>query len=139
MFMMSCCLHMQFYFYSLPTKQLVKIFINDKYTTEHMFKVSYLTALDVYLWTCYLFVFSTVLEFCILNYVMRKRQALKDEVSKNFRFCYLISCVMKKKFLIKLIKIVFLYCLYLLKRPLIVTHKEKFFSASKSFNRQFTH
>uniref|UniRef100_H2XVB8 Uncharacterized protein n=1 Tax=Ciona intestinalis TaxID=7719 RepID=H2XVB8_CIOIN len=31
-------------------------------------KVSYLTAMDVYLWTCFIFVFSTVLEFCVVNY-----------------------------------------------------------------------
>nr|CAB3248032.1 gamma-aminobutyric acid receptor subunit rho-2 [Phallusia mammillata] len=36
-------------------------------------KVSYLTAMDIYLWVCFLFVFSTVLEFCVLNFFMTKR------------------------------------------------------------------
>nr|CAB3248029.1 gamma-aminobutyric acid receptor subunit rho-2-like [Phallusia mammillata] len=37
-------------------------------------KVSYLTAMDIYLWVCFLFVFSTVLEFCVLNFFMTKQQ-----------------------------------------------------------------
>nr|XP_018671511.2 gamma-aminobutyric acid receptor subunit rho-2-like [Ciona intestinalis] len=36
-------------------------------------KVSYLTAMDIYLWVCFLFVFSTVLEFCCLNFIMTER------------------------------------------------------------------
>ncbi|XP_076821696.1 gamma-aminobutyric acid receptor subunit rho-2-like [Clavelina lepadiformis] len=37
-------------------------------------KVSYLTAMDIYLWVCFIFVFSTVLEFCVLNYLMHKQE-----------------------------------------------------------------
>nr|XP_039258335.1 gamma-aminobutyric acid receptor subunit rho-2-like isoform X1 [Styela clava] len=47
-------------------------------------KVSYLTAMDLYLWACFLFVFATVLEYCVLNYVMtiqvkKIRRGLKNE------------------------------------------------------------
>nr|XP_002126566.2 gamma-aminobutyric acid receptor subunit rho-1-like [Ciona intestinalis] len=54
-------------------------------------KVSYLTAMDVYLWTCFIFVFSTVLEFCVVNYLMtekgkkflEKMQSRKEIRSRN--------------------------------------------------------
>ena len=36
-------------------------------------QLSYLTALDIYLWTCFLFVFAAVLEYIILNIIMRQR------------------------------------------------------------------
>lgn len=32
-------------------------------------KVSYLTALDVYLWVCFLFVGSTLVEYAYINYM----------------------------------------------------------------------
>ncbi|CAK8698666.1 unnamed protein product [Clavelina lepadiformis] len=42
-------------------------------------KVSYLTAMDIYLWVCFLFVFSTVMEFCVLNFIMTKRMKKQTE------------------------------------------------------------
>ncbi|XP_078491342.1 gamma-aminobutyric acid receptor subunit rho-1-like isoform X2 [Ciona intestinalis] len=44
-------------------------------------KVSYLTAMDVYLWVSFLFVFSTVLEFCVFNYIMTKQRKKFRKVS----------------------------------------------------------
>ena len=35
--------------------------------------LSYLTALDIYLWTCFLFVFSAILECVAINMVVRQR------------------------------------------------------------------
>jgi len=36
-------------------------------------QVSYLTALDIYLWACFLFVFAAVLEYVALNIMVRQR------------------------------------------------------------------
>ena len=36
-------------------------------------QLSYLTALDIYLWTCFLFVFAALLEYITLNIIMRQR------------------------------------------------------------------
>uniref|UniRef100_H2XZS2 Uncharacterized protein n=1 Tax=Ciona intestinalis TaxID=7719 RepID=H2XZS2_CIOIN len=54
-------------------------------------KVSYLTAMDIYLWVCFLFVFSTVLEFCCLNFIMteRDRFIFFRNIQKSSRASYL--------------------------------------------------
>ena len=42
-------------------------------------KVAYLTALDIYLWVCFFFVFSATCEYCLLNYWM----TLDAEIKAN--------------------------------------------------------
>nr|XP_002127661.1 gamma-aminobutyric acid receptor subunit rho-2 [Ciona intestinalis] len=54
-------------------------------------KVSYLTAMDIYLWACFLFVFSTVLEYCVLNYMMTQAGSEKSQVAStamSLRSCW---------------------------------------------------
>ena len=46
-------------------------------------RVSYLTALDIYLWTCYFFVFSAVLEFCVLNFLMARKGRVRDKLVES--------------------------------------------------------
>nr|CAB3248044.1 gamma-aminobutyric acid receptor subunit rho-2 [Phallusia mammillata] len=46
-------------------------------------KVSYLTAMDIYLWVCFLFVFATVLQFCALNYFMKRQQNRKARIHRT--------------------------------------------------------
>ena len=48
-------------------------------------KVAYLTALDIYLWVCFFFVFSTTCEYSMLNYWMTQHDEELDEKSKNIR------------------------------------------------------
>ena len=44
-------------------------------------QVSYLTALDIYLWACFLFVFAAVLEYVALNIMVRQRANASFKVS----------------------------------------------------------
>lgn len=46
-------------------------------------KVSYLTALDMYLWICFIFVLSTVIEYTVLNTVMNKKMRKLQESVKQ--------------------------------------------------------
>ena len=46
-------------------------------------QVSYLTALDIYLWACFLFVFAAVLEYVALNIMVRQRANASFKVRKN--------------------------------------------------------
>ena len=46
-------------------------------------QVSYLTALDIYLWACFLFVFAAVLEYVALNIMVRQRANASFKVNKN--------------------------------------------------------
>ncbi|CAK8684626.1 unnamed protein product [Clavelina lepadiformis] len=48
-------------------------------------KVSYLTAMDIYLWICFLFIFATVLEFCVFNHFMTKQKLRKSFFSDSKR------------------------------------------------------
>ena len=49
-------------------------------------QVSYLTALDIYLWACFLFVFAAVLEYVALNIMVRQRANASFKVSKSSYF-----------------------------------------------------
>lgn len=52
-------------------------------------QVSYLTALDIYLWACFLFVFAAVLEYVALNIMVRQRANASFKVSAfRRRFTY---------------------------------------------------
>ena len=49
-------------------------------------KVSYLTALDIYLWICFIFVLSTVIEYTCLNTLMNKKlRKLQKVKTKTIR------------------------------------------------------
>jgi len=47
-------------------------------------QVSYLTALDIYLWACFLFVFAAVLEYVALNIMVRQRANATLKASYSF-------------------------------------------------------
>lgn len=49
-------------------------------------KVAYLTALDIYLWVCFFFVFAATCEYCLLNYWMTQHespQAAIQQLAQN--------------------------------------------------------
>ena len=65
-------------------------------------QVSYLTALDIYLWACFLFVFAAVLEYVALNIMVRQRANASFKVNSLKRieiFIYLLihSIIDEKK------------------------------------------
>ena len=73
-------------------------------------QVSYLTAMDIYLWICFLYIFLTILEFCILNHIMVRERLKKygyhdfmsmDSFSSNKKVSFFNFIRRIKSFLVK--------------------------------------